>query len=305
MRKRLGRLLPWLVAVGVLAFMFSRVSVIDTLAAVSQAAWWTVPALAGITVVIFLADTFAIWRTFGWFLARLSYFEVMVVRGASYLLALINYAVGQGALVYFVHRSRGVPVMRGAAAVLLTMGINVLLLLILTTVGLFFAPQVPPALKTVVLVGHGGLVVYLALVVAKPRWLTSRAIFDVLANAGITGHLKVMAVRLPHLTSLIVFSYVSLRGFGVRVPVAQAILFLPVVYFIAVLPISPAGLGTSQAAMVYLFAQYAPGPNPKAMILACGLVAQAVGLGMQVLIGLGFFRNQIARDLTRVPAPSP
>ncbi len=44
------------------------------------------------------------------------------MRGATYLLAAVNYNVGQGAIVYFVHRARGVPVVRGLATVLLHHG---------------------------------------------------------------------------------------------------------------------------------------------------------------------------------------
>src|SRR5688500_17781121 len=131
MRKRLSRILAWVVALGLLAFLLSRISLADMLRAVQASASWTVPAVAVGVLLVYLADSFAIWKTFGWLVAKLSFREVLVVRGATYLLALVNYALGQGAIVYFVNRSRGVPVMRGTAAVLLVMGINVLVLLML------------------------------------------------------------------------------------------------------------------------------------------------------------------------------
>ena len=92
---------------------------------------------------VYLADSFAIWKTFGWFLTRMSFKDVLLVRGATYLLAAINYNVGQGAIVYFVHRTAGAPILRGIATVLLMMGINVLALLFLATAGLAIAPDVP------------------------------------------------------------------------------------------------------------------------------------------------------------------
>jgi hypothetical protein len=57
-------------------------------------------------------------------------------------------SVGQGAIVYFLHRTRGVPVLRTTGAVLLIMGINIVLLLLLASVGLAVAPEVPPGLRT-------------------------------------------------------------------------------------------------------------------------------------------------------------
>src|SRR3954470_23116172 len=183
MRKRLGRIFAWLVTLGLLAYVLSSVSPSEVLRAVKMAAGWTVPAIVGLILVVYVADSFAIWRTFGWFLARLSYGEVLVVRGATYLLALVNYALGQGAIIYFVHRSRGVPVIRGTAAVLLVMGINVLMLLALASLGLAFVPQHDHRLTLVVPVPYAGLAVYGGLVLLKPRFLTSKPIFDVLLNA--------------------------------------------------------------------------------------------------------------------------
>ncbi len=298
MRNRIARSLAWVLALALLAYLFHRSSPAEVARAVRQAAPWTVPVLAVLVIVVYLADSLAMWRIFGWFVARLSFREVLVVRGATYLLAIINYTVGQATIVYFVNRSRGVPVSRGAAAVLLVMGTNVLLLLFFTTAGLAFAPEVPRLLPRVVAVAWAGLAVYVVAVALKPRWLTERPIFDVLLGAGVGGHLKAVAVRIPHLLSLILFTYVSLRAFGIRVPVLHAVACLPVVFFISVLPISPAGLGTMQMAMTLFFSRYASG----ATILASSLTSQAVAVAVQSLLGLACLRHQMARGL---PSPSP
>jgi hypothetical protein len=301
MRKRIGRAVAWLVTLGALAYIFSTVSPAEVAANVRKAAGWTAPVLTLLIGCIYLADSFAIWRTFGWFLARLSFREVLVVRGATYLLAQVNYAIGQGAMIYFVNRSRGVPVLRGAAAVLLVMGVNVLVLLLSASAGLLVAPDVPAIVRTVVYAGYAGLIVYLVLVAARPRWLTSKPNFDVLMGAGLRGHLKAVVVRLPHLLSLMVFTYASLHAFGIDVPPLQAVLLLPVVYFVAVLPISVQGVGPTQALMAFFFVRYAPGNNPRALVYAASFTSQAVAMVVQSLIGLACFRNQLARDLGRAP----
>ena len=259
MRKKLGPLLGWAVTIAILFYLFRTIHFAKVGEAIRSAAWWTIPANAALILAVYLADSFAIKRTFGWFVAPLSFREVLVVRGATYLLALVNYTVGQGAIVYFVKRSRGVPILRGTAAVLLIMGVNVLMLLVLASVGLLVATDVPPILRLVVLIAYAGLAVYIVLVALKPRWLVSRPIFDVLLSAGVGGHLRAMAVRLPHILSLMALSWVSLAAFGVVVPVAKAVLCLPIVYFVAVLPISFQGLGTSQAMLIHFFSIYAPG----------------------------------------------
>jgi hypothetical protein len=263
-----------------------------------------VPALILLVLGVYLGDSFAIWKTFGWFVTRLSFREVLVVRGATYLLALVNYSVGQGAIVYFVNRSRGVPLLRGTAAVLLVMGTNILLLLVFASIGMLVAPDLPPALRKVVFGAYAALAVYFVLLLLRPSWLTSRPIFDVLFAAGVSGHLRALLVRIPHIGILMVFTYTSLRAFGVQLPVSQAILYLPVIYFIGVLPIAVMGLGTTQAAMIFFLTSYVPGATPaaaKAAILAASLGSQAVALAVQATLGIFCMRNQLARNL-RQPA---
>ena len=304
MRKKLGRILPWVVTLGLLFYVFRSISFSEILAAFATAASWTVPVLIPCVLGVYLGDSFAIWKTFGWFVTRLSFRVVLVVRGATYLLALVNYSVGQGAIVYFVNRSRGIPLLRGTAAVLLVMGTNILLLLVFATIGMLVAPELPPALRKIVFGAYAALAVYAVLLLLKPRWLTSRPVFDVLFAAGVSGHLRALLVRIPHIGILMVFTFASLRAFGVRVPVAQAILYLPVIYFIGVLPIAVMGLGTTQAAMIYFLASYVPGATPaaaKAAILAASLGSQAVALVVQVMLGVFCMRNQLARNL-RQPA---
>ncbi len=305
MKQRLGRTLAWLVTTGLLAYLFWKIPMSQMLAALRGAAGWTAPVLAVLVLVIYVADSLAMWKTFGWFVTPLAFGEVLVIRGATYVLALVNYALGQGAIVYFVNRSRGVPIIRGSAAVLLIMGINVLLLLFLTTAGVASGADTVPALKTVLKVGYAGLAVYMVAVIAKPRWLTRRPLFDVLLTAGVSGYLKALVVRVPHVMSLVVFSYASLHAFHVDVPFMQAVMCLPVAFLVA--PISVQGLGTTQAAMVFFFARYAPPgdrSSQEAAVFAASLAGQAIAIVVQLSLSLVCVRSQIARDLKQVPATS-
>src|SRR5262245_59592490 len=99
MRKKLTRIAAWAVTLGLLAYILTTVSLREVGRAIAGAEPWTAPALVLIVGCVYLADSLAMWQTFGWFLTRLSFRDVLLVRGASYLLAIINYAVGQGAIV--------------------------------------------------------------------------------------------------------------------------------------------------------------------------------------------------------------
>lgn len=305
-RQRLLQLAAWIVTAGLLGWLLWRTPFSQVVAATRAAAPWTVPVAILLLIALYVADSFAIWKTFGWFLAQLSLAEILVVRGATYLLAAINYSVGQGAIVYFVHRATGAPVMRGVATVLLIMGINILALLFLTSAGLLIAPapEIPHGLYVIVAAAYLGLAIYTVALIVRPRWLAARPIFDVLLAAGWRGHLRALAVRVPHIATLIAFQTLMLRAFGVHVPLVVAIASLPVVFFVAVLPISVQGIGTTQAAMVFFFARYAPGDQTarEAAVLAESLVAQVLALGFQSLLGVACLRSRIGRDLRRSSA---
>jgi len=299
MRARLGRIAAWVVTAAALGWLFWKTPIGEVVAALKQAAPWTIPAVLATVVLIYLADSFAMWKTFGWFLAKLPFRDVLIVRGATYLLAAINYSVGQGAIVYFVHRVRAVPVMRGVATVLLIMGTNLIVLLAFVTAGLLVGGTQVKALVPVVTAAWVGLGAYAIVVLLRPRFLLSRPLFDVLLSAGLTGYLKAMVVRVPHIAALMAFQLVALRGLGVVLPLGVALAALPVVMFIAVLPISVQGLGTTQAAMVLFFSPYVPAGSldPRAVVLGASLGAQAIALVFQVIVGFGCLRTRTARGL--------
>lgn len=298
MQKRLLRLLPWVVTAGLLFLLFRRISFVAVWQAARQAPGWMVPVVLASVALVYLADSFAIWKTFGWFLTRLSFPDVLLVRGATYLLAAINYNVGQGAIVYFVHKSAGTPIMRGVATILLVLGINVLALLFLATGGMAVAPALPHLVKLIIAVAWGGLAVYVAVLLIRPRWV-ERPLFEVLLNAGLGGHARALLVRLPHIAALIMFQLTALRAFGVEVPLVYALATMPITFFVAVLPISVQGLGTTQAAMVYFFARFAHGPSAvqEASVIAASLVAQAIAFGFQALLGIVCLKSRVGRAL--------
>ena len=317
MRKRLVHLGAWAIALAILGYLFTRVPVAEVVDALKNAAPWTIPVMAAMVLVVYAADTFAAWKAFSWFAAPLTYGEALTVRGASYILALVNYAVGQGAFAYFLHKTKRVSLLRSASTVLLIMGTNVLLLLFISTAGLALSHNIPSGTagtlatsRALAWAGYGGLLVYVAILAAKPRFLTRREIFSVLFEAGLRGHAKALAARLPHILSLVVFAYLYLAAFGVRVPPLQALLFLPISFLVAASPLPGQGLGAVQAVMIAVFRPFAPGSDSQAeaAVFAASITGWATAMVVQMLIGLICLRTQLARVLTKpdaTPAVTP
>lgn len=251
------------------------------------------PFLAASAVLLTLncaADSLAMYFTFGWFRCRLPYREIFVVRAATYLLAVVQYYVGQAAILGYLHRRRGVPFWRGAGWILFISGINMAVLVLLAALGLTRSEIPIRWLRAVPATVGIGAVVYGLVLAWKPRRLASLPVLAPLFEMGIVGHIKATLIRLPHVLVLVVWHYFSIRYcFGVAVPPLVALVYLPTVFFFAALPVSVQGLGLSQWAAVTLFARYAPGGDA-APVMAYSLAMTGISLVVQITMGLGFLR---------------
>jgi hypothetical protein len=293
---RWRRLAPWMVAIGTLAWLFARVPLDELRAALDRAPMAAFIAYTVAYVPIVLAlDTLATWATFRWSLpdSGLTYRETLDIRGASYLLALLHYGAGQGGIAWFVSRLHHVPLARAAGAVMLIMGVNVIVVALCALVGVLLggAPSAT-ALRWLVLGMALAFPVYLAVIAARPAFLSKLRLLAPLFDAGLKGHAVAVAARLPHIVWLVVAQYFAMRFFDITPPFGVALTLLPIVFVVAVLPISPSGIGTAQATAVALFSDHAPRTgDPRATVLACFLAFQVLALLVQALIGLVFLRR--------------
>jgi hypothetical protein len=76
--------------------------------------------------------------------------------------------------------------------------------------------------------------------------------------------------------------YYAAHAFGIYIPFSQMLTFLPVIFMLAALPVTVAHLGTTQAAWIFFFSQYAPGPR----LLAFSLAAHLVFASTRALLGV-------------------
>ena len=98
----------------------------------------------------------------------------------------------------------------------------------------------------------------------------------------------------------------AMRLFGVHPSVGQALTLLPLIFFVAVVPLSPFGLGTAQATAVALLAPFAQGTSEdarQAAVLAYSLSFQMLGMLVQALVGLAFLRRVTRADTVRLEKP--
>jgi uncharacterized membrane protein YbhN (UPF0104 family) len=300
-----GRWLPWLVAAAILAVLTLRLPRAQLLRSLAAGPSWQV-ALCSVAVVgvALLADVWATLAAFAATGVRCRWRGVLPARGATYLLGLLNFAVGQGGMGLYLHRA-GVAPLRV---------LGTLLFLFATQVGALAAVAaagtLPPALGAGVAGAGGGplagslplpaavpvvtalaaaFAMLLVVLAWRPAWLSRHRLLAPAFAAGGGGFLRATAARLPHVVIMVAGLWLGLRLWGVALPLARGLIVLSVAVLVTVLPIAPSGLGTLELALVELTSAYAPGPTAtaqRASVLAFSFVYHLFAIAAQAAVGL-------------------
>ena len=110
-------------------------------------------------------------------------------------------------------------------------------------------------------------------------------------------YLVVLSIKAPTFLASVVAQYYALSLYGIAIPFVKMMLFLPLVFLAAALPIAVAHLGTSQAAWLLFFSTNAT----PVKIVAYSLAAQLTFMLCNALIGLVFL-PRASRELTELRA---
>ena len=299
------RVLPWIVALGILSVLLRRAGGPALRDAVREA---NLGLLIGATIVctigMFLLYALSLSRVVSWFNCPTSAREIAPVKAAAYLINIINYNAGSGAIALWLARHKGIPFFESAASVLF---INVVDALVLVGFMAVAWPALEPPIASAVaaIVGVTALVFAATLlywrqganflVLGRVRgW----PIFKSFREARLSHYARLAAIRAPFDLLFILNHWFGLIAFGIDVPVIQVLAFIPVISFIGIVPITVAGLGTVQAATVFLFLPYAP----EARILAFSLVLTVALNGIRALLGVPVFQR-VSEDVVRGGPP--
>ena len=305
------KLAPYLIAGVVLGWVLHSTDRKKLLEALHHAPMLAFVAMSAVMLVLnCAADTFAMSAVFGRFGCRVPYKDLYLVRASTYLLAVVNYHVGQAAIIGYLYRVRRVPLLRASGWILFIIGVNVGTLFLLASAG---ATRVSATgqlqMMRYIPVACGiGIVLYAAILTWKPRFLTERRVLQPLFEMGISGHAFGVAVRLPHISVLIMWHFISLRMFGVQVTPGVALLYLPAYFAVSNLPINVQGIGVAQIVAVYFFAPYfgsAAGLSTiaagKPAVIAYTLATAGISTVLQMALGLLCLRWATARGLKPQP----
>jgi len=135
-RRLIQRLLPVAVSTGALAALLLNVDFSALVEALSwEVALLLAPALLVYGAVTLLLEALSITRLLGHTAGKLPAWTAARIKCASYLLGIVHYALGVGALSVLLQRRAGIRLAESASVVLLISTVDLLVVLLLAAAG--------------------------------------------------------------------------------------------------------------------------------------------------------------------------
>jgi uncharacterized membrane protein YbhN (UPF0104 family) len=307
LRSSLQRWLPWAVTAGVFVLLFRRIpieKVIEATVRVDLLIY--LPFMTFNILFNFFWETLVLVMLFRWFGTDVSYRGMLPIKGASFLITLLNYIAGQGGMALLMSRWRKIAIARATSIMLLSLFTDYYMLLAFCLVGAFRLPDVDLAclfdgseqghlVRFIVIswLVFAVTIGFFRLYLPRTRgWQRTRG-NEVLAafhEAPPARYFQLVLLKsFGSLVGSIVTAYFALSAFGLHVPFLPLIALLPIVWLIESLPISVMGMGTGQAAMIWLVARFAEGgvqvSDIEAAVFAYSLLSMALFHSGRFVIG--------------------
>ncbi len=301
------RAFPILVSLAVLAWLVDQVDRDQLLAVLSpRIAWGMTAALLVYGALTLLLEALSLRMLIPADVPDFGAWTAARIKCASYLLSILNYALGVGAVVVLLRRRTPLGLAEAASLVLLISCVDLVVVVSITALGSAFIQGIAPALPgyavVVTLLGFpaGLWLLRTARTLGPLEPLRKLPIFAALRDVPLTQLLELFGLRVLFVGCFAALCSITFPLFGVQAPWVDIVVGTLVVGFVAGLPIAVAGLGTSQAAFVFLFRDYASQEAllAQSLVLSTGMLALRAGMGVA-------FAREFTREALRAARENP
>jgi len=299
-------LLPWLITVACLAFLYTRLdgaaraqgsSLVPYLAQIFASVSWFkwLGLMIPYCLFFFLIDTFVLWRVVNWFNTTIAYSEIIPIRASSYILSIINEQVSKGAVALYLHRRAGVPGWEVGSSMIFIMFCELYYLMAWATIGVTIQGDALPAVFHSIPAIFAGALVFLAVfflfftgrIPAGPlAGLRDKPIFHAFRKAKLWYYGAFFLMRSPMMIGAVVVYTLALRLFGIEASYLQILGYLPVILFGATTP------GPMRSVAILLWVVLFP--EKPGEITAFGFVQHNFFILFNAAIGLIFLKKASA-----------
>lgn len=294
-RKFLQRVVPVVVSIAALTYVFADFDV----RVLGKLSWQIVlvmlPAVLGYGAITLVIEAVSLMRLIDP-PASFTSLTAAKIKSASYLLGILNYALGVAALTILLRRRARLGLGESASVVVLISAVDLVVVIAFLSVGLAFAESGDAVVRTgvVTLVGigffGGMLLLRMPHSLGPLERIRSLAIFDALRTTPADRLGQLLLLRAVFSVCFVAVGGASFAAFQVPVEVGRLVVGMMILAVIGALPIAVAGLGTGQIAAVYVFKDVAP---PE-MLITISLVLSGGLIALRAALGILF-----AREYTR------
>lgn len=212
--------------------------------------------------------------------------EYLVVRGAAHLGSAVNMHLGQAHVGLLLVRAYGARITDVLATTLVCYGTTLGALVGLALVPVL-ALDVPSWLSVGVLVISAAALLYGTALLRPPRALARVPVFAKLHQIGVMTQLRLLVLRVPSVALHMLGIWVAYAFFDIWMPLDQALVVIPLLTVVSVIPLVPHGIGARDVAALYVLGATAS-PQQLGSLVSAG-VALGVGSTLaQVVVGLAF-----------------
>lgn len=307
------RLLPWALAVGLVAWIAQRVSFAEAWEAAQRANLVLFLSALGVAALYwFLLESRAFSFMFTRFNAPVSWAEARSLRGLTYLLTPINWNAGTAGILVYLRQTKGVSAVESGSSMLLYGAVDGVVIVSLLVVGALLYPASEGMRQALPWVGGfiGLQSVFLVLVMRdSPRWrwldrVRETRLMQSYRKARLRDLGVLLGIRAAYFGGFALLFWWGTAAFDVHIPIGVVAMTMPIVMGSAMF--TPAGVGGQQAAMLEVWKEF----GDEASILAFA-VAFPVGLMLvRVMLGLFYIRDlaefrRVRAEAEQSEEPSP
>lgn len=292
----LKKLAPWAIAGGILYYLFADASIAAAWeAALSARLELFLPAMLLVVLLWFWIDSSAFAFLFTRYNAPLSGAEARSLRGMTYLLTPVNWNLGTAAVILHLRTSKNIGALDSTSSMMFYQMIDGMLMAGYVLVGAMLLPDSPEtrSIRNIALVFECfqifNLMVFMG---TRPSWpwlerLRARGLFRTFRMATMRELGFLLLLKALYFAAWIGIYWLGCHAFGIELPLYLAIAATPAILLVGALPVTPAGLGTQQAAMLYFFSPY----GAEEAILAFGLTFPVVLILFRCVIGMRYMSD--------------
>jgi len=261
----------WLVTAGILAWLGMTTNFVVAMETLKDAHFAPfIPVVIGVCLIVYLVDSACLVVLFRRFNAPTTLKEILPIKGASYLLNVVNYNAGAASIAYFFRNRKNVPFIESLSSMLWLNFIDVvsLALLMVMAAGLG-GDRIDAQTRSTLLTICGGLLVVLLGTLAY--WnggfnffffgrLRSWRLFATFRKAKIMDYGAFLSLRVAFVTTYVFSQWFVMPFFNMEAGLDELFIYVPALTFIGTIPlINAAGMGAVQGFMRDFYADFVPG----------------------------------------------